>query len=98
MKKIIFVGKIKSIEILGERKLSIMPIEFNPKFAVTVYIEDIPEKTGTFQKGSDIVFGIHSPARFFRGLPDDKIINNLFRFNVTWDEEQLRVNTITLAE
>lgn len=98
MKNFTFVGKIKSIEIFGKRRLVIIPIEFNPKFAVTIYIEKVRQKITAFQKGSDIVFGIHSPARFFRGLSDDKIINNLLRFNVTWDEKQSRVNAITIAE
>src|SRR5215216_5601263 len=79
-----FVGTVKSIEMLGRRKLSVIPVDFDSRFALTLHVESVRPQEAPFEEGTELVFGIHSPARLFHGGKADAI-GKKYRFKVVWE-------------
>ena len=82
---ITFTGTVKSIELLGERELKIIPVGIDPRFAVVVHIESVAPPTVPLKEGADEVFAIHSPARLFRAREKD-VIGKKYQFKLTWEK------------
>ena len=80
-----FIGTVKSVEPLGKRELSVIPVDFDSRFAVTVQIESVTPKEGPLKGGTEQVFAIHSPARLFRADVEDMILKK-YRFKVGWEK------------
>ena len=82
---ITFTGTVKSIELLGDRELKIIPVDIDPRFAVVVHIESVAPQAAPLKEGADEVFAIHSPARLFRAREKD-VIGKKYRFKLTWEK------------
>jgi len=76
-----FTGTVKSIEVLGERKLKVIPVHFDPRFAVTVDIESTTPQETWFKEGAEETFAIHSPAKLFLTREQD-VIGKKYRFEL----------------
>ena len=82
---ITFTGAVKSIELLGERELNIIPVDIDSRFVVIVHIESVAPQAVPPKEGADEVFAIHSPARLFRAREKD-VIGKKYRFKLTWEK------------
>lgn len=80
-----FIGTVKSVEPLGKRKLSVIPVHFDPRFAVTVQIKSVTPQGGPLKRGTEQVFAIHSPAQLFRADVEDVILKK-YCFKVGWEK------------
>lgn len=81
---ITFTGTVKSVEMLGERELKVIPVDFDSRFAVTVHIESVSPKEVPLKANTDQNFAIHSPAQLFQAAKEDAI-GKKYRFNVVWN-------------
>jgi hypothetical protein len=82
---ITFTGTVKSIELLGERKLKVIPVNFDSRFAVTVHIESVTPLETPLKEGAEAIFAIHSPARLFLAGEKD-VVGKKYRFRLTWEK------------
>jgi hypothetical protein len=81
---IAFIATVKSIELLGERELKVIPVDFDSRFAVTVHIESVTPKEVPLKADTDQNFAIHSPAQLFQVAKEDAI-GKKYRFKVIWN-------------
>ena len=81
---ITFIATVKSIEMLGERELKVIPVGFDSRFAVTVHIESVTPKEVPLKADTDEIFTIHSPAQLFQAVKEDTI-GKKYRFKVVWN-------------
>jgi hypothetical protein len=81
---ITFIATVKSIEMLGERELKVIPVDFDSRFAVTVHIESVTPKDVPLEADTDQNFGIHSPAQLFPDTKEEAIGKN-YRFKAVWN-------------
>jgi hypothetical protein len=79
-----FTGTIKSVEMLGDRELKVIPVDFDSRFAVTVHIESVTPKEVPLKADTDQNFAIHSPAQLFQAAQEDAI-GKKYRFKVVWN-------------
>src|SRR2546423_9698811 len=93
---IAFTGTVKAIEQLGERELSVIPVDVDPRFAVTVHIESATPDEKPFKKGEEVVFAIHSPAILFLGKGEDAV-GKKYRFKLVREKtsKSLRYSQLT---
>lgn len=93
---IAFTGTVKAIESLGGRKMSVIPVDADPRFAVIVYIESATSGEPPLKEGEEVVLAIHSPARLFRAKEVD-VIGNKYRFKLIREEvsKGLRYSQLT---
>jgi len=91
-----FTGTVKAIEQLGEREMRVIPVDVDPRFAVTVYIESAAPGETSLKEGEEVVFAIHSPARLFRAKEED-VIGNKYRFKLIREKvsQGLRYSQLT---
>lgn len=82
---IVFIGTVKSIEPLGKRDLRVIPVDVDPRFAITVHVESVTPKETPLKVDTDQVFAVHSPARLFSAV-EEEIIGRKYRFKVAWNE------------
>jgi hypothetical protein len=57
----------------------ITPVDFDPRFALTVRIESVEPAVGSFTVGAVVAFAIHSPALLFR---EDATKGKTYNFSV----------------
>ena len=81
-----FVGTLVGVEVLGRRAMKVVPIGFDYRFAVTVIIETGTGEAPWLEPGSEVAFGIHSPARAGLGPWETPPIGKAFSFEVTRGE------------
>jgi len=81
---ITFIATVKSIELLGERELKVIPVGFDSRFAVTVHIESVTPKEVPLEAETDENFAIHSPAQLFQ-VAKEEAIGKKYRFKVVWN-------------
>jgi hypothetical protein len=79
-----FVGTVESIELLGKRKLTVIAIDSDPRFVVTVNLESVTPRDAPLKEGR-AMFAIHSPARLFRSQIE-AVIGKQYLFRVTWQK------------
>lgn len=93
-----FIGTVKSVEPLGKRELSVIPVDFDPRFAVTVQIESVTSQEGPLEEGIEQVFAIHSPAQLFRA-DIEEVIFKKYRFRVNWEKsgDKARFSALTAS-
>ena len=84
-----FIGTVKSVEPLRKRELNVIPVDFDPRFAVTVYIDSVTSHEGPLEVSTERVFAIHSPVRLFRANVADVILKK-FRFKVDWEKSSCK--------
>jgi hypothetical protein len=82
---ITFTGMVKAIEMLGERKLNVIPLDFDSRFAVIVHIESVTPRETPLKEGVEEVFAIHSPAKLFLAT-EEEVIGEKYRFKMTWEK------------
>ena len=82
---ITFIATVKSIELLGERELKVIPVGFDSRFAVTVHIESVTSKEVPLEADTDENFAIHSPAQLFQVAKEDSV-GKKYRFKVVWND------------
>ena len=95
---IAFTGTVKSIETLGERKLLVIPVDPDSRFAITIHIEAVSPDAVPLKAGTDQVFAVHSPAMLFQ-LGEADIIGKKFRFKIAWKgtDNESRFSNLTVA-
>lgn len=81
---ITFAGTVKSVEMLGDRELKVIPVDFDSRFAVTVHIESVTPKEVPLKADTDQNFAIHSPAQLFQAAKEE-VIGKKYRFKVVWN-------------
>ena len=81
---ITFIATVKSIELLGERELKVIPVDFGSRFAVTIHIESVTPKEVPLKADTDENFAIHSPAQLFQVSKEDSV-GKKYRFKVVWN-------------
>jgi hypothetical protein len=81
---ITFIATVKSIELLGERELKVIPVDFDSRFAVTIHIESVTPKEVPLKADTDENFAIHSPAQLFQVSKEDSV-GKKYRFKVVWN-------------
>ncbi len=95
---ITFIGTVKSIETLGERKVRVIPVDLDSRFAITIHIEAVLPDGVPLKAGTDQVFAVHSPVMLFQmGAAD--IIGKKFRFKIAWKgtDNDSRFSNLTVA-
>ena len=60
-----FRGTVRSVEMLGERAVSLIPVDFDMNYVVTIDVESVSADNPGIRAGHEVVFGVHSPARTF---------------------------------
>jgi len=60
---------VQSVVLLGDFSGVVIPVHFDPRFALTVRIESASPPVAGFAPGSVVTFGIHSPTLLFAGEP-----------------------------
>lgn len=60
-----FRGVVRAVEMIGERELSLWPVELDPRYAVTIEVETVASESSALAAAKREVFGIHSPSRMF---------------------------------
>ena len=98
---ITFTGIVKSIEVLGKRKLKAIPIDVDARFILIIQIESVQSSEAPFQKGVEQAFAVHSPAKIFDGAQEKEIIGKQYQFNIEWEkdkEPQFSQLTVTTVE
>ena len=81
---ITFIATVKSIELLGERELKVIPVDFDSRFAVTVHIESVTPKEIPLKADTDQNFAIYSPAQLFQAVKEEAI-GKKYCFKVVWN-------------
>ncbi len=81
---ITFIGTVTSVETLGARPVSVIPVDPDPRFAITIHIEEIAHRGSRFKAGTDQVFAVHSPAKLF-GAGEPEMIGKKYRFKIVWN-------------
>jgi hypothetical protein len=98
---ITFIGTVNSIEPLGRRELRVIPVDFDPRFAITVHVEGVTPKDAPFTADTDQVFAVHSVAMLF-GTMEEDIVGKKYRFKIAWNRARNRSRfsdlTVTLDE
>jgi hypothetical protein len=59
----------RSVVLLGDFSGVVIPVHFDPGFALTVRIESASPPVAGFAPGSVVTFAIHSPTLLFAGEP-----------------------------
>ncbi len=78
-----FTGTVKSINLLGKKKVLIIPVHFDPRYALTLHIDSVQEEKVPLEASNTKVFGIHSPSKLF-AEPREQAIGKTYDFEVTW--------------
>ena len=81
---ITFIATVKSIELLGETELKVIPVDLDSRFAVTVHIESVTPKEVPLKADTDQDFAIHSPAQLFHAAKEESI-SKKYRFKIVWN-------------
>jgi hypothetical protein len=77
------VGQVKQIEMLGKRAMSVWSVDIDPRFVVTVQVEEAP---APFVVGAETNLAIHSVARVF--MEDAKtVIGHRYIFTLRGTKE-----------
>lgn len=58
---------VQDIVPLSSYSGTVMPVDADPRFAVTVRIESIAPALTSFATGATVTFAVHSPSRLFGG-------------------------------
>lgn len=58
-------AKVQDVVPLSDFSGKITPVDFDPRFALTVRIESVDLAVGSFAAGAVVAFAIHSPALLF---------------------------------
>jgi hypothetical protein len=79
------IATVLGVEMLGRRALSVLPIGFDIRFAVTVRIESVTPDHPWLSADTERIFGVHSPGQ--SGLGDWKKppIGERFELRLTGD-------------
>lgn len=56
---------VLDIVVLSNHSGSVIPVEFDPQFALTMRIRSVTPSLAHFAKGATVTFAIHSPASLF---------------------------------
>jgi len=81
---ITFTGTVKSVEMLGDGELKVIPIDLDSRFAITVQIEAVTPEDVPLKVDTDQNFAIHSPARLFADGKEN-VIGRKYCFRVVWN-------------
>lgn len=60
-----FRGMVRSIDFLDTWPGSFVPVDLDPRYAVTIEVKSAPPEDMAMRAGQTHVFGIHSPSRTF---------------------------------
>lgn len=71
-----FRGTVRSVEMLGQRAVTLFPVDFDMNYVVTIHVDSVSVENPMFHAGEDVVFGIHSPALTF--FADDPLEGQTF--------------------
>ena len=66
-KEIHLRATVRAVSPLASFSGTIIPVDFDPRFALTVRIESAAPANDNFTKGAVVTFAIHSPALLFCG-------------------------------
>ena len=58
---------VQSVRYIGNFSGVVIPVHFDPGFALTVRIESADPAISNFPEGAVVTFAIHSPSQLFRG-------------------------------
>ena len=70
---------VRDVVPLSDFSGKITPVDFDPRFALTVRIESVDPAVGNFAAGTVVAFAIHSPALLFG---DDATKGKTYDFSV----------------
>ena len=56
---------VLDVVMLSDYSGSVIPVKFDPQFAVTMRIHSITPSLAGFTKGATVAFAVHSPANLF---------------------------------
>src|SRR5262245_20051113 len=62
-------ARVQSVVLLEDFSGVVIPVHFDPGFALTVRIESATPQVAGFASGSVVTFAIHSPSLLFAGEP-----------------------------
>jgi len=93
-----FIGTVTAIELLGNRELRVIPVDFDSRFAVTIHIESVTPRDVPLVAGTDQVFAVHSPSELFQSREKDAI-GKKYRFQIVWNEmpDRSRFSNLTAS-
>ena len=80
-----FTGTVKSIDLYRNRELSVVPVDFDPRFVVHVHIESVTRPGTPLKEGEDVVFAVHSPVRLFL-VKEEEVIGKKYLFKASWQK------------
>jgi len=84
---------VRDVVPLSDFSGKITPVDFDPRFALTVRIESVDPAVGILAAGAVVVFAIHSPALLFRV---DATIGKTYDFSVQRKIDQGKTTYICL--
>jgi len=58
---------VQDVVLLSHFSGKIRPVDFDPRFALTVRVESVIPETTSFRPGTVVAFAIHSPSLLFDG-------------------------------
>ena len=76
-----FRGTVRSIELLGQRALTVNPVEVDPHYLLALEIAGVEGERSDLRPGTTVNFGIHSPSRM---LLDDDDVGKTLDFDAVW--------------
>jgi len=91
-----FTGTVVSIEYLGRWTGTLIPVDFDSRFAATVKIESADGGQEFFKAGETVTFGIHSPVKLFQA-PAEQAVGKQYKFTVYYHKTQDGVEFRTLT-
>ena len=100
--RVSFTATVRSIGYLSRFEGTMIPVDFDPGFALALNVKEVSPENGTIKAGSRVVFGIHSPTRLFGALIriDDFLrdpVGKTFDFTVERRKDQRGVYWSMLA-
>jgi hypothetical protein len=92
----IYVGAtVEAIVPLADFSGSVIPVDPDPRFAMTLHIESVAPHVTNFSSGASITFGIHSPSLLFAGEPTkDAIYQFSLRHELRDGESEFSLTTV----
>ena len=81
-----FGGTVRKVEMLSQFSGQVIPVHFDPRWAVTVLIDSVEEQDAPLAAGTSVVFAIHSPAKLF-AMDGEEAVGKSFDFEVDVTEK-----------
>ncbi len=77
---------VRKVEMLSQFSGQVIPVHFDPKWAVTVLIDSVEEPDAPLAAGTSVVFAIHSPSKLFK-MDGEDAVGKSFDFTVDVTEK-----------